>query len=207
MTVNNFEQIKSMLVFDTEDDFYHLQILKRKKEHPDLGSNSLVLKTYYISSVEYLEMKRLEIINISDFGQARAYINLNRRSFEKIAYQTLMKVTSQIMNKDFRSTRKAYESVCGAHSNEKNRKWILDIDWKDYDIENSPVAQQEFVNRVKDAVDTALTQCDKCGDTTYEVQTKNGVHLITPAFNPQSFMTEFPKIDIQKNNPTILYIG
>ena len=31
MTVDNFEQIKSMLAFDSEDDFYHLQILKRKK--------------------------------------------------------------------------------------------------------------------------------------------------------------------------------
>jgi hypothetical protein len=38
--VDNFEIIKSLLQFDSEDDFYHLQILKRKKENPELGSNS-----------------------------------------------------------------------------------------------------------------------------------------------------------------------
>lgn len=53
--INNILAIKSLLHFQSEDDFYHLQILKRKKEHPELGSNSYVVKTYYIRSVEYLE--------------------------------------------------------------------------------------------------------------------------------------------------------
>ncbi len=30
--INNLNQIKTLLKFDSEDDFYHLQIIKRKKE-------------------------------------------------------------------------------------------------------------------------------------------------------------------------------
>ena len=47
--IDNFELIKSLLKFESPDDFYHLQILKRKKENPELGSNSRVVKTYYVS--------------------------------------------------------------------------------------------------------------------------------------------------------------
>lgn len=126
--VNNFEQIKKLLIFASEDDFYHLQILKRKKEHPDLGSNNYVVKTYYIGSLEYLDKKKEEIINLCEFHDARACINLNRRSFEKIAFHTMQKVANQLMNRDYRSIRKVYDSCCGANSNEPNKKWIIDVD-------------------------------------------------------------------------------
>jgi hypothetical protein len=126
--VDNIEQISSLLNFESDDDFYHLQIIKRKKEHKDLGSNSACIKTYYVNSIDYLNMKYPEIKSLCDFHNARACINLNRRSFEKIGFHTLRKVTDQIMNKDFKSIRKAYESVCGTYSNENQKKWIIDID-------------------------------------------------------------------------------
>lgn len=79
--INNLEQIKGLLVFNSEDDFYHLQIIKRKKEHPELGSNSYVVKTYYISSIDYLNKKFEEIQVLCQYHNARSCINLNRRSF------------------------------------------------------------------------------------------------------------------------------
>jgi hypothetical protein len=142
--VDNFEKIIPLLKFDSEDDFYHLQILMRKKENPHLGSNSYVVKTYYIRSIEYLLNKKDEIINLCEFNNARACINLNRRSFEKIAFHTLKKVTDQIMNKDFKSVRKAYESVCGGFSNEPEKKWVIDIDYKDYIYLNQIEMTQKF---------------------------------------------------------------
>jgi hypothetical protein len=62
--VNNFRQITQLLKFDSEDDFYHLQILKRKKENPELGSNSYVIRTYCIRSKEpfYLKTSSLRMI-------------------------------------------------------------------------------------------------------------------------------------------------
>ncbi len=111
--INNFRQITELLKFDSEDDFYHLQILKRKKENPELGSNSYVIRTYCIRSKEHLVEKMDEIINLCIYNNARAYINLNRRSFERAAFHTLKKISDIIMNKDYKSVRNAFESVCG----------------------------------------------------------------------------------------------
>ena len=37
------------------------------------------------------------------------------------------------------------------------------------------------------------------------IPTKNGHHLITKRFDVMSFKQEYPDIDIQKKNPTLLY--
>lgn len=196
--VDNFQQISDLLNFDSEDDFYHLQILKRKKENPELGSNSHVIKTYYVSSKAYLEQKREEIIALSSLHNARACINLNRRSFEKIAFHLLKKVTDQIMNKDYKSARKAYESVCGGNSNEPLKRWILDIDDKSIDEKN-----------LRDIIDFLPPFGDKF---VAKIETKNGYHLIVNPFDVSRLReaNDFDNLgynfDIQKDNPTILFI-
>lgn len=197
--VNNLDLLKGELVFDSEDEFYHLQILKRKKEHPDLGSNSYVVKTYYVRSVEYLEKKWPEIKALCDFHNARACINLNRRSFEKLAFHVLRKVADQIMNKDYKSARKAYESVCGAFMSEPAKKWVVDIDSKD-----------ESERTLSSSI---LLRCDPPGPKVlFTLPTKNGYHQITRPFNVDQYQKLYKEQkevecpDIQKNNPTILYI-
>jgi hypothetical protein len=183
--MNNIELIKPLLSFNSEDDFYHLQILKRKKEHPELGSNSYVVKTYYIRSIQHLENIMNEVICICDFHNARACINLNKRSFEKLAYQMLKKVTDCILNKDFKSVRKSYESVCGSFSNEKdNKKWIIDVD----DKTTHKVLEEHFK-----WINVPILA---------NIPTKNGCHLIVNPFDIKLFIT---KSDIHKNNPTLLY--
>jgi len=192
--VDNLELIIPFLKFDSEDDFYHLQIIKRKKEHPELGSNSYVVKTYYISSFDYLENKFPEIKALCEFHNARACINLNRRSFEKMAFHTLKKLSDQIMNKDYRSARKAYESVCGAHSNEPEKKWIVDIDTKE--------------KAVAIRIGTFIHNLEPIGSKDYVVlPTKNGYHLITRPFRLDKFNEVFPEIEIHKDNPTILFVS
>lgn len=191
---NNFEQISKLLKFDSEDDFYHLQIIKRKKEHKELGSNSYVVKTYYIRSLEYLEQKREEIIALCEHHNARACINLNRRSFERIAYHMMRKVVDQIMNKDWKSVRKAYESVCGAHSNEKEKRWIIDCDFK---------MEEAVVESTRKYLSTLNPVGDKFIAT---IPTKNGFHIITKPFNVSEARGLLSVADIHKDNPTILYI-
>lgn len=199
--VNNFEQIKKMLTFASEDDFYHLQIIKRKKEHPELGSNNYVVKTYYISSIEYLELKKDEIINLCNFHDARACINLNRRSFEKIAFHAMQKIANQLMNRDFRSVRKCYESVCGANSNEPNKKWIVDIDGVSIDA----MAHAPVTRRIIETIQELQGMAG--GESFLEtVRTKSGFHLITSPFRLDIFRERYPNIDVHKDNPTILYI-
>lgn len=191
---DNFEQIKGLLKFDTEDDFYFCQIIKRKKENPDVGSNSVVINSYYIRSIEQLEKLKPEMILLAAFHNARVCINLNRRSFESLAYQNLKKVTDIILNKEFRHVKSAYESVCGAFSNENghSKKWIVDIDEK---------------GRRANQVLRYIDRLEPIGNKLYAIiPTKNGVHLITKPFDLREFKIVYPEIDIHKNNPTILFI-
>jgi hypothetical protein len=193
--INNIELITPLLEFQSEDDFYHLQILKRKKEHPELGSNSYVVKTYYISSLDYLHKKFGEIQHLCDFHNARAYINLNVRSFERTAFHTLKKLTDQIMNRDYKSARKAYESVCGEFGTGRAKRWIIDID----DVS----AGDEFWMEMCDFL---VTIEPVGGKFLGKLPTKNGYHIITTPFNVEKFSKEYPGIDLHRNNPTILYI-
>ena len=199
---NNFQQISNLLQFRSDDDFYHLQIIKRKKDHPEIGSNSLVIKTYYIKSEDHLAKVESEIIALCDLHGARACINLNRRSFEKMAFHTLKKVTDQIMNKDFKSVRKAYESVCGAYANESNKKWIIDIDNISIDSFNHQSGMIQLRRRIIELqIEAGHLQSMNF------IKTKSGIHIISAPFNLQKFRAEFPDIDVHKDNPTILYIS
>lgn len=192
-SINNLDDILKLIDFP-EGYFYHLQIIKRKKEHKDLGSNSTVVKTYYVSSEEYLRRKMPEIIALSDFHNARACINLNKRSYEKIAYHMMRKVCDQIMNKDFKSVGKAYESVCGTYSDESNKKWIVDFDDTDINLLNT--------------IANAINSCEPHDvvDKIYgSLNTKNGIHLITHPFRLDQFKVLHPAIDVHKDNPTIIY--
>lgn len=194
--IDNLEKITQLISFESEDIFYHLQILKRKKEHPELGSNSYVVKTYYIKSFEHLAFVYPEIKCLCDFHDARAYINLNARSFEKLAFHNLKKVTDCIMNKDYKSVRRSYDSVCGAYSSEKNKKWIIDID-----------AEKNIDTIIR--IEKICTEIRNLEPNPGEnkllsvLETKNGYHIITSPFNCSKL--SFSEA-IQKNNPTILYI-
>lgn len=145
-------------------------------------------------------MKFPEIKNLCDFNNARACINLNRRSFEKIGFQMIRKVAEQVMNKDFRSVRKAYESVCGLHSAEPkdSRKWIIDIDETDFD------KVQDLINKITIDINSYEPTEDK-DKIICIIPTKNGIHLITRPFNKETFNLDNPNVDVHKDNPTILY--
>jgi hypothetical protein len=75
--IDNIQLILPFLKFESKDDFYYLQILQRKKENPQLGSNSRVIKNYYITSEKYLLDRYNEIKKLCEVFNARAMIRLN----------------------------------------------------------------------------------------------------------------------------------
>lgn len=191
--IDNFTQISNLLTFSSEDDFYFLQILKRKKENPELGSNSYPVKTYFIKSVDDLLRNKEEIICLCKHHNARAGINLNRRSFEKVAFHTLQKITDQLLNRDYKSVRTSYASSCGKSNNEPNKKWLVDIDHKNKREINTMLV---YIERIAQPVGSKFIAL---------IETKNGFHLITRPFNLQMFKQNYPGTEVHKDNPTILY--
>lgn len=189
--VNNYDLIKPFLIFDSEDDFYYLQVLQRKKENRQLGSNSRVIKTYLIGSTEYFDNRFEEITKLCDVFNARAMINLNKRSFYKTAFKSMENVAGIMANKHFSKIYKAYDSACGQGHNDSVKKWIIDVD-----CAYSTIKYNELYIRIKSLG----------GDVLGVLPSNSGFHIITTPFRLDLFKQDFPDIDIQKNNPTNLYI-
>lgn len=192
--INTLEQIKPFLVFPSEDIFYDLQIIQRRKENPDMETNHRTVKHYSIKSIEHLERVLPEIIKICDVLNARACINLNRRSFEFLAKQMLKKIPDIYLADSYMTMGSAYESLIGLYTAEPKdlRKWIVDID---IDSVAVVIEVQEFIkkNNPKVKIWTIL-------------KTKNGFHLITTPFRVDVFRKKYIEHEIHRNNPVNLYI-
>lgn len=189
--INNINKILPFLKFGSEDDFYYLQILQRKKENPQLGSNSRVIKNYYINSIEYLESHYEEIKQLCEQFNARASIRLNVRSYESVAFKALENIANSMRNREYKFIKVSYDRACGLGHNDKDKKWILDID--NEDLKNLQQIKKDLIN---------LSNKDIILE---EIESKSGVHLITKPFNSFVF-NEIHKIEIHKDNPTNLYI-
>ena len=194
MEINNLYNIQQILKYESKDIFYHLQIIQRRKEVKDAPTNARVIKTYYVTSNEYLNLKMPEIINLCNFHNARAYINLTSRSFERIAFHTLKKVTDCIMNKDYKSISKSFESVCGEYGFGE-KYWIIDVDNQDLNL----------VLDIANVVDRMQSGNSK--NVVTFLPTLNGWHIITKPFNLKEFepYNAHYMLEIHKNNPTLLY--
>lgn len=189
--INNLEQIRALLQFDSGDDFYFLQIIKRRKENPEMDVNSVAIKTYYVTSLEHLDAIMPEMVSLCDFHNARGCINLNVRSFERATYQTLKKVTDIVISRDYKAIRGAFDSVCGEMGAKRDKRWVVDIDSFD----------EEFDREIRENIN----KCEPFGEKILgDVPTKNGHHLICSPFDLRGFHIE--GCDIHKNNPTVLYM-
>jgi hypothetical protein len=116
---DNFNLVTNLLDFENEKSFYFIQILKRRKENPDMKQNVRVINNYYIYSKEDLEKMKPRIVEDCEKHNARAYINLNRLDTEKIALYSLKITTDYIIQGDFKAVKNAYSTACGSHHSEK----------------------------------------------------------------------------------------
>ena len=197
MAVDNFALIRSLLKFE-EGNFYFMQVIQRKKDHKEenkrLGrnNNARLVKAYYVNSFEKYDEYKDEMIALAKLFNARVGINLNPRNEEMCALEMLEQLASCIKSKNYHLA-KLYNSVCGA-SLGTDKTWIIDIDTKEPDLVKEVVDFLAVIEPI--GVDKLIAQ----------VPTKNGVHLITKAFNSKIFGENFPQHEVHKNNPTCCYI-
>lgn len=200
--INNKELIRPLLTFPHKDSFYFVTILQRKKDHKghSLGgsnNNSRAIKSYYITSVEKLEVYWEEMVKLAEVFNARVSINLNPRSFEKTAFATLQKIANQMSNRDFYNVRKSYDSCCGIYQDEQDKRWLIDIDTED-------MVNLEQIR--KDIVEIQSEVLNRDYKILAEIPSKSGIHIITNPFNLAKFSKKWPSIEIHKNNPVNLFI-
>jgi hypothetical protein len=197
MNIDNLNIIKELLTFDKEHDFYFLQIIQRKKDHPEgtvVGSNnsSRLIKAYYIYSVEQLDKYWKEITMLCELFQARACINLNRRNATDVSLLMLSRLADNIRSNHPESSAALFNTVCGEARVKEDRSWIIDVDHKNRREINEVIV---FIDKLEPVGDKFITL----------LETKNGFHIITKPFNLEKFQKVYQH-DIHKNNPVNLYI-
>jgi hypothetical protein len=191
--INNIELIKPLLNFTNEGDFYMLYIFKRKKDQTtDKANHQSVrtIKTYCIESIDKLEERYDEIIQLCEMFKARAYIHIQKQNHKDVAMNMITEIVTRIQSGQI-NQKHVFDSVVGQlKTNEK--RWIVDIDVKDFD----------YVTELADYIDSLRPEGPK---VEVVITTKSGVHLITKRFDVMEFKKQYADIDIQKKNPTLLY--
>lgn len=193
--IDNLNLILPLLKFTKQGDFYMLYILKRKKDQPEGEKQNhqsvRAIKTYCIENVGHLYQRWEEIKIICELFKARAYIHVQGQNHGSVSLNMIVELASRIRD-GATNQKNLFDSVVGqVKVNEK--LWIIDIDTKEID----------FCEKVRKTIEAI----EPVGNKVIEIiPTKNGFHFITTPFNSQKFADVFPEIDVQKKNPTLLYL-
>lgn len=192
--INNLNIIKPLLNFEAKGDFYMLYVFKRKKDQPegekDNHQSVRTIKTYCIESIDHLERRWDEIVQMCEMFKARAYIHIQKQNHFDVSLNMMVTLAQRIQDGNH-NQKGLFDSVVGQIKTHEKR-WIIDIDTKDFDYMEEVA---EFINTLRP--DGAKVETS--------IPTKNGVHLITGRFDVKAFSEKYPEIDIQKKNPTLLY--
>jgi hypothetical protein len=194
--IDNIELIKPLLNFSEPGDFYMLYILKRKKDQPegerDNHQSVRTIKTYCVESVEYLEKRYDEIKQLCEMFKARAYIHVQKQNHRDVSLNMMVTLAQRIQDGNHKQ-QGLFDSVVGQIKTHEKR-WIVDVDTLD---------AAELIG-----VMLAINICKPTDEDKIitSIPTKNGFHLITKRFDVMQFSKQYPNIDIQKKNPTLLFL-
>lgn len=195
--VDNFDKIKELISFNTDKEFYFIQVLKRRKDNPDLFKDVVTINNYFCYSYNDFDKFKEKIINDCDTNNARCYINLNRLDGEKVALTNIELITKYLLQGNYHSVKNAYVKACGNTKCDDNKKWVVDVDQCD-------------LPNISDIIQTIESLHSEIKNKDYKIidiiPTQTGKHIITNPFNMQKFSENYPEIMVNSNSPTVLYI-
>ena len=146
VVVDNFELIKSLMHFESDGDFYLLQILQRRKENPEMESaRAYVVKSYYIRSIDHLNKLENEIREFCKIFSARAYISPSAKNWKNVSKIAVKKSLDYIFEGKETLMDKVIESSA-AESIPKNKLWVVDIDTTDEKVTGVNVVEVEVTD-------------------------------------------------------------
>ena len=193
--IDNLELIKPLLNFENEGDFYMLYVFKRKKDQPegerDNHQSVRTIRSYCIKSIEQLEKRYDEIKMMCEIFKARSYIHVQKQNHKDVSLNMMVALAQRIQDGNHEQ-QNLFDSVVGQLKTLEKR-FIVDIDVKDF---KTLIEVGNFINELRPIGDKVITT----------IPTKSGFHLITERFDVKSFSDVYPNIDIQKKNPTLLFL-
>ena len=198
--INNIELIKPLLNFEKQGDFYMLYVFKRKKDQPegerDNHQSVRTIKTYCIESIDHLDRRWDEIVQMCEMFKARAYIHVQKQNHFDVSLSMMVDLAQRIQNGNH-NQKGLFDSVVGQIKTQEKR-WIVDVD----------TTSQHIQNMISNIIE--MVKPNDASKIITKIPTKNGVHLITKRFDVMEFNKQIKERgeelpDIQKKNPTLLY--
>jgi hypothetical protein len=198
--INNIELIKPLLNFEKQGDFYMLYVFKRKKDQPegerDNHQSVRTIKTYCIESIDHLDRRWDEIVQMCEMFKARAYIHVQKQNHFDVSLSMMVELAQRIQNGNH-NQKGLFDSVVGQIKTQEKR-WIVDVD----------TTSQHIQNMISNIID--MVKPNDGSKIIAKIPTKNGIHLITKRFDSMEFDKQLKQRgeelpDIQRKNPTLLY--
>jgi hypothetical protein len=204
--VNNFKQVKNILSFEDKNDFYLVEIIKRKKDNSHDSSfkkNEKHIKRFYINNLEDFDEKQNSIIETCIRNNARAYIKLNKRNHKHIAKVMNVKLAEILLhdnNDEYKRLETLYSKVTGKYFVNNDKKFIIDLDEKDLHLKEEILTYLKTHNDFK----FSLHKEDLVIDT---FPSNTGLHIVTKKFNLNIFKKKYPNIDVHSDNMVLLFFN
>jgi len=199
--INNIELIKPLLNFSEHGDFYMLYVFKRKKDQPEAERDNhqsvRTIKTYCIESIDHLDRRWDEIVQMCEMFKARAYIHVQKQNHFDVSLSMMVELAQRIQNGNH-NQKGLFDSVVGQIKTQEKR-WIVDVD----------TTSQHIQNMISNIIE--MVKPNDGSKIITKIPTKNGIHLITKRFDVIEFNKQIKERgeempDIQKKNPTLLYL-
>lgn len=183
--INNKNKIVPLLDFTDNSMFYFVQILQRKKDNPEHPSRK-VLKQFMVKNDDELTRIMPLVKTICEGNDARAYISLNRRNYERVAKRVNLKLAEYLLYNQYEAVRKIYFKCVGAShdENKASRRILVDLDT---DFQK---------NHFEEIVDL-IRECDHLGGRMHLIPSKNGFSVVTHTFNTKLFETKYRELGLK----------
>ena len=202
MIIDNFDLLSDYIARTktfSDDTFLFLQMIRRRKDNPNLPIAQETVKNMHIVSLADLQERKELIKDWCHRTGSRAYLRLNLRSKRKVALKVLEQLAKRISEDNF-NIKNIYETAAGSIQSDPNKTWIIDLDDDEHPL--TTVGHQVIIPTIAQL----LEETKRENQEILIVPTRNGHHLITPGFHTQKFnqLTGLT-LNYHKDNPTILY--
>lgn len=196
--VDNFDRIGEIMDFDDENTFYWVQIIKRRKDNPEIDDDYTQYGSYCFYSYESLLKAKDDLIKTSHVHNARIVLWVNRRDIKELGLYMAQVTLEYIQSKQYKALPRTFEHTCGKHRKKGiDTYYIVDVDSKD----------PQYLNKITELI---YKNAPKDFELRIILPTIHGYHIICTGFNLSKFGDEcvinnIDKPDIHKDNPTVLY--
>lgn len=174
--INNYEKIKSLLVFKKDITYYFIQVIQRRKDNPDLPKSEIQRGFWFITSMDDFDIHWPRIKKTCEDYKARAYISLIPRSLEKLGKKCLLEYSKRVACNEY-SKIFAIPQKNALSKETINCSNLIEKPWWCIDIDNKsemPKISEIFLlfTNIKSILETP-----------------KGYHLIVECFNPKKLIS------------------